>query len=114
MIRMDQYRYIRTAHRVCGLTLFNSLGAGVDPHMAADIMQVLARKKQGLSQSGDFGGKRLGVPRRTSAEYAYSQAKIFFQSFFMEMTTQPFVFASASSAGVKVPILLSGRPRAGP
>ena len=36
---------------------------------------------------------------------AYSNAKMCFQSFFMLITVQPLLFASAMSAGVKVPTL---------
>jgi hypothetical protein len=48
------------------------------------------------------------------ADRAYSNAKIFFQSFFMLMTVQPFFFASSYNAWVKVPTLVSRRPCAGP
>src|SRR5881394_3663307 len=43
-----------------------------------------------------------------------SNAKIRFQSFFMLMMFQPFLFASSYSAGVKVPTLVLPRPCAGP
>jgi hypothetical protein len=43
-----------------------------------------------------------------------SNVKIFFQSFFMLITVQPFFMASSWSACVKVPTLVSGSPWAGP
>ena len=43
-----------------------------------------------------------------------SNAKIFFQSFFMLMTTQPFFFASSYRACVNVPTFVSGNLWAGP
>ncbi len=42
--------------------------------------------------------------------YGYSNAKIFFQSFFMLMTVHPFFFASSYSAWLKLPILVGGSP----
>lgn len=50
-----------------------------------------------------------------SAQYAYySKEKIFFQSFFMLTTVQPFFFASSYKACVNAPTLVAGRPVAGP
>ena len=41
-------------------------------------------------------------------------AKMVFQAFFILITVQPSALAVSISAWLKVPILLSGRPSAGP
>jgi hypothetical protein len=56
----------------------------------------------------------LGLSAGAGEWRHYSKAKMRFQSSFTRMTVQPCFFASSSSTWVKVPILLSGSPSAGP
>src|SRR5215831_232607 len=79
------------------------LGRGPEP----------ARRKLGVSASSPRLARTLLALGATIKAH-YSNGKTRFQSFFMPITFQPFFFASSSSAGVKVPTLLSGRPCAGP
>src|SRR5215813_7503989 len=61
-------------------------------------------------------GAQVSAPgyRKVSVTALFSKAKTRFQSFFILMTNQPCFFASSYRASVKVPTLVSRRPRAGP
>jgi hypothetical protein len=75
------------------------------------------RNKPGLWLNAYVGAN--GPPihmHRASGHFALAtpSAKMVFQSFFMLITVQPSALAVSSSAWLKVPILLSGSPSAGP
>jgi hypothetical protein len=70
-----------------------------------------------LSRNSDVRLRDLSGLERPEAKtwFAhFSNGKIRFQSFFMLITVQPFLFASAIKASEKVPTWVSGRPPAGP